>query len=230
MEGEYFRCASQARLNSRRSGWTACWLLCARRRKRRRSRPWAGARVWQCARERERACADREAHVCVTVVLCTSLSTWCHVRSRQAPVRRLEIERAWEANLIWLISSTLLFCNLIHSNLIQCNLVDLISSHLIWCHVRSRLAQVRGLARRAYNSPVSQSMFAVVIIISFISSLAEAEIQPPEGSATFHLFQGLELMFAVAFALVRIACGVGAATLQYPQSSGGRDYMRRRLL
>ena len=65
----------------------------------------------------------------------------------------------------------------------------------------SGLSRVRGLARRAYNSTWSQTFFALVIVASFISSLAEAEIQPKQHSKTSHMFAGLELGFAIVFAL-----------------------------
>ena len=65
----------------------------------------------------------------------------------------------------------------------------------------SRLAQVRSMARHAYETTFSQSCFATVIVASFATSLAEAEIQPLPDSEAHRYFTRMELVFAIAFAI-----------------------------
>ncbi len=45
-----------------------------------------------------------------------------------------------------------------------------------------QLARLRGLSRHAYNSPITQTFFALVIIASFMASCIDAEVHPAPGS------------------------------------------------
>ena len=66
------------------------------------------------------------------------------------------------------------------------------------------LPRLRRQARLWYNSTLSQSLFALVIVASFITSCIEAEIHTDQArgdNLRDRVFSGLELAFAVAFAV-----------------------------